>query len=493
MSSIRRALVYTTAERYVNLLTNFALVAGISRLLTPEQVGVSALGAMVVAFSETVRDIPTGYLVQQPRLRSGDVRAAYTAMLAISLLIAVGLVLGAGWIASLYQGEHIHAYTYLIAASLLPGPFERPIMSLMRREMEFGRIAQINVATCLVNAATTLGLAAAGYGILSFGWGLLFGSLTTLALAMKNGRDWSWRNYWPSARGWRRVVAFGGFTSATALLGSLYEMLPVLVLSRTQPFHVVGLFNRATLVVQLPDRVLISGLAPVLFPAFAAEARANRPLAPQYVSAISYFTSLQFPAMALVAVLTEPIVRILLGPQWGEVVPIVRLMALASLMVIPTQVTYGVMVAAGAVRPMLLSTLINRPICAVITVIAAMNGLTWLALSLFVTVPINTIVVQIFVRRRIGFAWADLARVCIANLGLGLITCAAPLAMAAANGWDFSYASLSQLLVAIVGSAAGWVIGLKLTRNRLFRDIGDLGAMAWGRLVRYLDARRSAA
>ena len=42
MSGLRKALLLTTAERYVGLLLNFGTLAVISRILTPAEVGATA-------------------------------------------------------------------------------------------------------------------------------------------------------------------------------------------------------------------------------------------------------------------------------------------------------------------------------------------------------------------------------------------------------------------------------------------------------------------
>ncbi|MDZ4790966.1 MAG: hypothetical protein SGJ17_07140 [Hyphomicrobiales bacterium] len=70
--AVRRALAYSSAERYVNLLVNFGLIAAVSRLLTPQEVGVSALGVTILGLVETIRDIPSSYLVQRPTLTRED-------------------------------------------------------------------------------------------------------------------------------------------------------------------------------------------------------------------------------------------------------------------------------------------------------------------------------------------------------------------------------------------------------------------------------------
>jgi O-antigen/teichoic acid export membrane protein len=72
MIRIRRALLFTSAERYTNLVVNFVLISIVSRLLSPAEIGISIVGATIVGIIEILRDIPSPYLVQEKELGRDD-------------------------------------------------------------------------------------------------------------------------------------------------------------------------------------------------------------------------------------------------------------------------------------------------------------------------------------------------------------------------------------------------------------------------------------
>jgi len=110
MGKIRRALVFSSAERYINLIVNFVLIAVTSRLLTPAEIGVSALGTTIWIVGEVVRDVPSIYLVQQKEINRIDVRTAFAAMLLVSAVLAIALFAASGWIAEIYDDPKLAAY-----------------------------------------------------------------------------------------------------------------------------------------------------------------------------------------------------------------------------------------------------------------------------------------------------------------------------------------------------------------------------------------------
>src|SRR4051794_10217067 len=80
MLSVKRALLMSTGERYVMLVTNFATAAAVSRILSPEEIGVSVIGMAILAITISFREFSgSSYLIQPGELRREDIRGAFTA------------------------------------------------------------------------------------------------------------------------------------------------------------------------------------------------------------------------------------------------------------------------------------------------------------------------------------------------------------------------------------------------------------------------------
>jgi len=75
MMGIRRAVLLATVERYFGLAVQFARIATVSRLLTPEGIGVSAIGMGITGIAFSLRDFArTDYLIQRKEVTREDVR-----------------------------------------------------------------------------------------------------------------------------------------------------------------------------------------------------------------------------------------------------------------------------------------------------------------------------------------------------------------------------------------------------------------------------------
>ena len=481
MTGIRRALLFTSAERYINLCVNFGLIAIVSRLLTPAEIGVAAFGATIWAFVETLRDVPSSYLVQQKDLSREDIRTSFTVMFLISLALAVGIMVSADWIAAQYASPELASYLFIFAFAFLPGPFERPIMALFRRDLAFGKFALINITTVAVNAIVTIGLVLLGFSYQSFAWAALAGSLAASSLALYFRPDfWIFR---PHLGHWRRAMRFGGYSSLYALLNQLNDMLPYLVLSRVLRFEGVGYYNRAVLVSQTPGKLLLSGLSPVVFPALAAEARRGGDLRPPFLMAVSYISAVYWPAFALLALLAHPAVEILVGAQWFSIVPLVQIISIAMLFTFTNVLIYPTLMAIGALRDLVLSGLITAPITAVINCVAATYGLTALALSLVLTYALQAAIGLAFVRKHLHFRWSELGAAALKSIIITLCTSAPPVIQILSSSARFDI-SIPHAIVLGMLALLGWLAGLWLTRHPLRSELAMIFGFARNKLRR---------
>ena len=299
--------------------------------------------------------------------------------LLLSAAIGVTIFTQAGAIAAFYRQPELAGLIATASLGMLFTPLATPALALLRRDLAFRLLAWINVTAAIGGSAVTIGLGAAGFGPVSYIWGYVCSSALLALMAVAARRElWIFR---PSFEGFRDVLAFGSASTAVTVVNMISEQLPRLAFGRMLGFDAVGLYSRAITVCQLPDRAIVSALQPVVLPAMAAHARAGGDLKRAYLRGHELMTSFQWPALVMLALLADPIVRILLGSQWGEVPALVRPMALAAIVLAPAFMTYPVLVAAGRVRYALISSLISLPPSMAITIIAATHGLPAVAAS----------------------------------------------------------------------------------------------------------------
>ena len=467
---VRRSFVLALADKLSVVVMSLVTMAIVSRILTPAEVGLFLVASTIVILIEAFRDFGIGtFLIREPALPERLVRSAVTIIAALSLTLGGVSVIGAQVIARFYGDADLTGLIRIAALAFVVAPISTPLLALLRRDMRFGAVAAISVAAGFVNALATIGLALAGFGPFSLVWGSVLAACVTAIGAMIARPVW-WI-FRPTLRDWRQVVPFGAWSSIITLLGMLFDAFPRLILGRVLGFGAVGLFARAISLSQLPDRLILSAVQPVLLPALASHARGQGTLKAPLLLGLSYISGLQWPALAMIAVLADPIVRLLLGAQWLEVVVLVRIVALAFFCIFPIYLCYPVLVTLGRVRDMAVAMMIALPPCFLIMLGASSLGLQAMALSLFLTGSIQSVTLMIFVRRQVPFALFELAGVLARSAGVTLATLALPGVVVLAMGRSGTL-DVTATILAVLGAAFGWVAGLVVLRHPLSQELG---------------------
>jgi O-antigen/teichoic acid export membrane protein len=323
--------------------------------------------------------------------------------LIVTLVMASTLAFLARPIAAYYATPGLERYLQVIGISYLMGPFSLPIIALMTREMAFERLALIGAVTTVVSGTIGIVLASLGFSTMSYAWASVGSAAASVLLCFFFYPDLS--IFRPLLREWRSVLGFGVFDSATAVLYRLTENLFYLILGRLLNVEALGLCQRASLRSGFPERVILAGFGAVALPAFSEKVRRGQDLKDSHLSAIEYITAIQWPALMLLVFLAHPIVEILLGRQWLDVVPILQIIAGSLLFNFQVGLEYP--------------TLVRYLPAIVLTHAIVFTGLWWLgttsyrlyggAMSMLVIVPINVFISLLAVRSLIPFSCGELA------------------------------------------------------------------------------------
>jgi len=469
VTSIRRSLAFSFGQTYGGYVLGLAGTLVLARLLTPAEFGVFAIGTSVVMLLDAVRDFGVGtFLVQEKELTRERVRSAFTIAAGISGVCAVLLLALAQPIAAFYGSPGVAGILAVLAANIIVSVLGTPSLSLLRRDLQFDALAAINLLSAALQLGAVILLALLGFGYMSLAWSTLIGTLARAAMAFAwRPAAWAFR---PSLTAWREILAFGGYSTATAIINVFYEALPQLIIGRMLGVLPVGLYGRATMICALPDRLFVSALQPVVLPALTERVRANRDLKGPYLLAAGHMSALLWPGLLCLVLLADPVVRLLLGPQWGEVPPLVRIMALGSLSLFPAFMTYPMMVALGRIRDTLTMSLISLPPSILVIFAFSHIGIEAVAAAQLINAPLQVFVAVTFIRRRIDLSWREIAEAVRPSAIIALCTAAAPAAVVALSGFRLDL-PLPAFFLAVAGAVPGWLVGVAVSGHPLWLEV----------------------
>jgi O-antigen/teichoic acid export membrane protein len=313
--SVRRSLGISALTEVAVFLLSLLSVVVVSRLLMPDEIGVFSVAVSIVGFAHILRDFGAGqYLIQLREITREHLRAAFTVMLMISWSMAALLFAVRYPLATFYAHDGLAQVLALLAINFLLLPFGSHILSVLKREMQFGKVAVAGLTSTSVQVFVTIATALAGESYLSMAWGSIAGTISNVIILSLLRRDYALLT--PTRNGLREVLSFGSKSSATSILGELGASGPDLIFGRTLGFDAVAYFSRAMSLNNMVFGKFISVIRQVYFPAFAKGVREGHNVATLYYHSITLVVGLAAPLIVVMAIVADIIILVLFGPQW---------------------------------------------------------------------------------------------------------------------------------------------------------------------------------
>lgn len=472
MTSVRRALAFSFAERYV--LIAIALLSNIllARLLTPEEIGLYSVSLAVIGIAQVLRDFGIGnFLIQEKNLSEAHIRTAFGFTLLIGGSLFVVVYFAAPWVGRFYTDERLIQTMRISSLNFLVLPFCSISLSLLRRSMAFKRLVMVTLSATVLGSITTISLAYMNFGPNSMAIGAVVGSIATGVGAWIARTDR--KLLLPGFSEWRVVLSFGGQNSLSNIVTTIALDINDLALGKVLGFASVAMISRAQGLMNLFHRDMMAAIRGVAFPAFAKVHREGESLEAHYIASVTAVTVIAWPFYGFTALYALEFLRLLFGPQWDEAASLVPLFCLAGASLAISNLITSAIMAVGRIDLVTKFELLFQPLRAALIVATAMifQSLIACAMAFLIAFLLYTPVAYMFKARCIPNDYRSLS----VNLWLSAkVTLAAlilPAILATYAGFGRSIpVSLAVLMIAAILCSVSWLVALVIFKHPVTAD-----------------------
>jgi O-antigen/teichoic acid export membrane protein len=355
--------------RFALMLVSTAVLG---RLLTPEDYGLVGLVAIVMGFVALFKDLGlAAATIQREELSQREVSTLFWLNLGFSLGVALLTAAVAPLVARFFGEPRLTAVTMAYAAGFIFGGLAIQHEALLRRRMRFAALAGANLAALVVNAVTTVALAWAGLGY----WALVYGQLALgLAYAVCLWGVCGWRPGRPGRLSEvRPLLAFGRDLTGFTVVNYFSRNLDNLLIGRVWGAMQLGFYAKAYQLLLLPLDQVNEPVTAVAVPALSRLGEDPERYRRAYLRLLEKVAMATMPLMAFMIASSDWIVRVVLGPQWGETARIFMLLGVSGLFQPVANTTGWLLISQGRARHLAQWGLIGG--C--ISVAAIVAGLRW--------------------------------------------------------------------------------------------------------------------
>lgn len=353
------------------LLVNLVVLG---RLLTPQDFGLVAMVTAIVGVAELIRDFGiTTASIQAPTLSRKQKSNLFLINTGLGLFLAAVSAAASLPIAGLYDDQRLVPITLAISAIFLLNGIQAQYQVEMNRSLRFKALTLTDVLanSLALLAAIAAALLGAGY------WALVILQVSAaLMLLISRVAISNWHPGWPGRSGKvKKFLHYGGHLGLAQFVNYLSANAPGVLIGYAFGPSVLGAYSRASQVATIPVNQVFGPLTNVALTTLVRISdidHYNRSIVRlQLIIGYSAATIFSF-----VIVFAAPLVDILLGHQWGAVVPLLQILCVGTAFQAATFVSYWVFLSKGQTAQLLRYNLVTKGIVLALTVGGSFIGVT---------------------------------------------------------------------------------------------------------------------
>ncbi|MEM9827365.1 MAG: lipopolysaccharide biosynthesis protein [Planctomycetota bacterium] len=316
-----KSAAITVSAQAVLFVLNLGTTMVLARLLLPEDFGLVAMVQVVIGFIQVFRDGGLSMAtVQKSEITHAQISVLFWLNLALSAVIAAVTIALAPLIAWIYGDSRLSGITCVTAASFLISGAIVQHRALMTRQMQFGRLASINILSKLIGSIVAVILA---WHVQSY-WALVImpiaSSIVEMVLTFGSCR---WIPGTPKrGAGVRGMVRYGSDYMAAQAMNYLSRSADNFLIGMTSGAGALGVYTKAYSLLLLPLRQFLGPITSVTVPALSRLVDQPDEFRRFFMRQGSLVvTAAGMSVFFCVASATE-LITIVLGEKWIDAVPI---------------------------------------------------------------------------------------------------------------------------------------------------------------------------
>lgn len=323
-------IAWSTSSQVGRQILFFIIHVVLARLLSPKEFGLVAMVTVITGFAYILSGLGFGAaLIQKKNVGQEHLSSVFWLNLVTGLLLMLMFMIGSSLISSFYNEPLLIPLTILISTNFLISSLSIVQRTLMTKFLNFRKLSVVEMAAVGLAGIMAITLAYLGFGVWSLAvQGVAYSVATTVLLWMLS--DWrpALTFKWQAVK---ELLGFGLNLLGSQTLNYWTRNIDNLLVGRLLGSNPLGIYSRAYSVFLFPLTNISVTLVRVMFPFFSIMQEDKRRVKDMYLKMARTVGLLIFPMMCGLFVTTEPFVLAVFGPQWVEMIPILRVFCILGI------------------------------------------------------------------------------------------------------------------------------------------------------------------
>ena len=444
----------------------------LARLLSKDDFGLVAIAVVAINYFVVIKDLGLGVaLIQRREDVNEAANTVFTINIILGFFLSAAIIPFAPLFAGYFNNPMIIPVLRWLGASFAINALGSVHNIWLMRELDYRRKFIPDMGNTVVKILVSIGLAFGGFGVWSLVFGQILGALASVVLV------WIILPWRPRLTLNKKIIAsllkFSRSIIGGDILTVVIDSLDYIIVGRLFGLAQLSVY---TLAYRLPEMLVIGNLwvlGAVIFPTFSSIQDRPDEMRRGFLTSVRLIALIIVPICLGLVIAADPIVRVLFGNQWLDVIPLLRVLAIYAWVYSLGYHIGDIYKAIGRPDILLKLTIFTLIILAPAMLIGSRFGLLGIAWGHLIAVLIRRIVSLRIATRFIDVSFVDIISELKPSLQGGLlmapITLTVLILTAAIN-------PVLQLVLVVVSGAISYLCILWWVERenllRLFRVIG---------------------
>lgn len=306
---------------------SFARIAIIARILMPSQFGIYGVAALVLALLETFTETGINiFLIQEKTDLKEYISTAWIASIIRGTFISVIILFATPFIASYFNvSEYWYVIALIAGVSFIRG-FINPARVAFQKDLSFGKEFFFAWSVFLFDLIVTIFAVIVTRSPVGIVYGLIAGALLELTLSFVLIKPRPTFNIEISKL--KQIFGRGKWITAGGIFNYLFSNLDDIVVGRILGVAMLGLYQAAYKISSLPITEVSNVVRSVTFPIFVKFSDDKARLKRAHLISMFFIFLISASLGVTIFIFPELIVEILLGKNWLQAVPVLKILAI---------------------------------------------------------------------------------------------------------------------------------------------------------------------
>ncbi|MBN1066203.1 lipopolysaccharide biosynthesis protein [Clostridium botulinum] len=300
----------------------------LARILLPSDYGIIALISIFITIANVF--VQSGFntaLIQKKDANEEDFSSVFYLSLLIAIVLYVVIFFASPYIAHFYKTPELKYVLRVLSMTLIFGAFNSIQNAVIARKMEFKKLFASSLGAIILSGIIGILLAYVGFGV----WALVAQQLVnqlSVTVILWFTVKWRPKLIFSFSR-IKQLFSYGWKLLVSSLIDTLYMNLRSLIVGKIYSPSMLGYYNRGDQFPQLIVSNINGSIQSVMLPTLSTQQDNKQKVKELVRRSIVTSSFLLFPMMIGLAVVGEPLIKIILTDKWLPCVPFMQIFCLS--------------------------------------------------------------------------------------------------------------------------------------------------------------------